>query len=80
MVPGFRAGFDLGMLVVAVCVHADGGWLGGEEWRGLAGCAGGWQRVLWRGGGEHGEGFAAAVPGAGREAGGAQRDLHASDS
>src|SRR5258708_30713800 len=35
-VRGFRAGIDLGMLVLAVCVHADAGWLDG------GGCCRGW--------------------------------------
>src|SRR5258708_3201741 len=56
-VRGFRAGIDLGMLVLAVCVHADAGWLdGGGCCRGwacgwlAAGCYGGSAGGVWGGG------------------------------
>src|SRR5258708_25234054 len=55
-VRGFRAGIDLGMLVLAVCVHADTGWMVGGA--AGAGRAGGWPpgvmagvRRAWGGGG-----------------------------
>src|SRR5260221_4801282 len=71
-VRGFRAGIDLGMLVLAVCVHADAGWLdGGGCCRGwacgwlAAGCYGG-----AGGGGGGGGGRGGPVPGGGPAAGG----------
>src|SRR5260370_19161988 len=75
-VRGFRAGIDLGMLVLAVCVHADAGWLdGGGCCRGwacgwlAAGCYGGTAAGGGGGGRRRGPGPGGG-PAAGRRAGG----------